>query len=356
MIDTLKNILLQSLVRIFAFCSRNKQKGACHKILILSTTGLGDTLWATPALSILRSHLPSAYIVAITSPFGVEILENNPHIDQCIVLKKSWIPLYFRLNRHAFDTALIFHTSQRMASVFCHLLKIPEIIGFEKEHKGLDSFLTKLLKKGGEHEIEKRVRLVSCLGAHSTDRSMEVFTSSQHEDKASLYLQTAGYCKEKPLVGLHPGSKDPFKRWHAEGFIYVGTRLAKELNCQIIVTGSKEETPLVKHVASSIPGAFSLEKPFSVLELAALQKHMDLFITNDTGPMHLAAAVKTPLLALFGPTNPSLCGPLGSGPIHSISAPPACTPRLRKKCRAPFCLLQIGDLQVYTAAKKLLGK
>ena len=111
-----------------------------------------------------------------------------------------------------------------------------------------------------------------------------------------------------PLVALHPGAKDLFKQWPPEHFAQLGKQLARQLGCRIFVTGTESEKECVTAIASQIDGAIVvLDLPLR--KMAALMGHMHLIITNDTGPMHVAFAMKTPTIALFSPTNPALCGP-----------------------------------------------
>jgi ADP-heptose:LPS heptosyltransferase len=157
------------------------------------------------------------------------------------------------------------------------------------------------------------------------------------------------------MVALHPGAKDGFKQWPASHFIELGNRLVQNLGCRIIVTGTPSEKSLVESIVSHIEGA-AAATDLPLLAAAALIKRMALMIANDTGPMHLAFAMKTPTIGLFTPTNPDLCGPYLAENGFSIAKKTTCSPCLRKKCLEPFCLLQIGVQEVYDAALRILYK
>lgn len=357
----MKNYFLKFLVSCFRVLGNKKERSIGKKILIVSTTGLGDTLWATPALKVLRSHYPTAYIGVLTSSIGATILSNNPHIDEIFRLKDPALPnllrLYPILRKKHIDTALIFHASQRPILPFCHWIGAKKIIGTEGLCKGLDDLLTVCLPKAEEHEITRRLAMVEKVDRPINRPSsvyMEIFPQEQEELFIRKFLKEKNVVFHKPIVGIHPGAKDRFKQWHPEGFIAVGRRLVEEMGCQIIVTGDLREKELVNKVANRIPDAIAIHGELNVLQLAALQKHMKLFLTNDTGPMHLAAAVGIPILALFGPTRASLCKPISSAICEIISVVPTCFPCLKKQCREPFCLLQIGAEEVFTKAARLL--
>jgi ADP-heptose:LPS heptosyltransferase len=327
------------------------------KFLIVSTTGLGDTLWGTPAIRALRETFPQAPICVLTSPIGNEILRHNPHVDELIVIRDPVFfklpSLYFQLKKKQFSDVLIFHTSQRPILPLTAVIGAERLIGTKGINKGLDFLLTHPVETK-DHEIERRLQLVQQAGAQPTSPTLELFFNHQDEQEAEDFLSQHRLPLGVPLISLHPGAKDLFKQWAPSHFIDLGNRLAQQGNCQIFVTGTPSEEALVTSIASQIKGAI----PVTHLKLrafAAFLKRMKLMISNDTGPMHIAFAMQIPTLALFTPTDPRLCGPYGITNGHVISKQRTCTPCLRKKCREPFCLLQIGVREVYETSLKLLA-
>lgn len=352
----LKNQFIKFI--LFCFTSKKKRRVASPKrFLIVSTTGLGDTLWATPSLKALKQSYPYGEISVLTSPLGGQVLENNPHVDFLYILKK---PLFFSLLRHLlplkrrhFDAILIFHTSQRLLLPFCALLNAPQIVGTKGLNKDLDFILTHPLEKKREHEIERRLEIIRQVGAISQDSLLELFPVLEDEKQLACFLQKHGITKQ-PLIGLHPGAQKTFKQWPASHFIQLGLKLIEKLGCKIIVTGDAKERALVSYIASHIPGSIPMAGDLSLSALALLQKQMALFITNDTGPMHMALSIKTPTLALFGPTDHELCGPHLAKNGVVIQKKKTCNPCLMKKCEEPFCLFQIGINEVYEKALNLV--
>jgi len=355
----LKNFFLITLVRLYRCFFRRRSKDRFERFLIVSTTGLGDTLWATPALRALRYQFPSAYIAILTSPLGSAVLKNNPYIDESFLMTDPALPslikLYPVLKQRMIDTVLIFHSSQRPILPFCHWLGANDIIGTETLHKGLDCLLTKKTPHKTEHEISRRLAIVAEVGAQPQGQTMEVFIAEKDEYSVDAFLKKKEIPSYLPMIGLHPGAKDLFKQWPPEEFIKIGKRLTEELGYQILITGNADEELLVSKIAQGIPRAIAICGQLTIHELAALQKRLHLLITNDTGPMHLAAAMGTPLLALFCPTNPTLCGPISNGKLEQIIMSPTCTPCLKKQCREPFCMLQISSTEVYAKAVSLLN-
>lgn len=326
---------------------RNRQ---APRYLVVSTTGLGDTLWGTPAIRALRRHNPSAYIAVLTTSLGQQILKNNPHIDECFILKNPALPsllsLFSPLRKREISKAYIFHTSQRPVLPFCSMIGCVEIVGTSGLQKGLDALLTRKYPQKPQHEIDRRLELVD---APFFERALEIFPDASETHQAGAFLsKIPSYV---PTIGLHPGAKDRFKQWPIEHFIRLGKKLQDHFGASLVITGGADEKPLVEALASNLPGSIVLPAHFSIGSLAAAIKEMSLFISNDTGPMHLASAVKTPVIAPFAPTNSALCGPLGNCLV--IQKKPTCTPCLKKRCRDPFCLRQISVEAMFEAAQTL---
>jgi lipopolysaccharide heptosyltransferase II len=355
----LKNFLIKKAVSLIRSCqSKSRTVFDDKRFLIVSTTGLGDTLWATPALKALRDTYPSAYIAVLTSPIGEEILAHNRHIDELFVVKdpplRSLLCLYSTLRKKNIGTTLIFHTSQRPVLPFAHLITQGKVVGTEGINKGLDALLSHRLEKKEVHEIARRLEIVESVGVQILNPTLELFLSERDEREASDFLDSLMIPSYLPLIGLHPGAKDLFKQWPASHFVELGNRLVQHLGCQVLVTGGQGETALVESIASQIKDAIPLAGKLSLRPFAALVKRFSLMISNDTGPMHIAFAVETPTVALFTPTDPKLCGPYFASRARVIKKQPTCTPCLRKKCPEPFCLLQISPQEVFDACLKLL--
>ena len=329
-----KNFFILPLVYFFKLFER---KGESDRFLIVSTTGLGDTLWATPAIRALRESYRNGYIGCLTTPLGASVFQNNKYLDELFIFQGvfSLFKLYFSLRKKKIGTVLIFHTSQRAILPLCSVIGASRRVGNQGLQKGLDTLLTEIIPWHSTHEIERRLDLVRAVGAKPTTYHLDFFT-------------TASVLK-KFTVGLHPGAKDRFKQWPPSYFVQVGKKLRETTRCDIIVTGTPHEKELVDSICQEIEGATAVIEPLNIM--AATLKNLTLFITNDTGPLHLALAMKTPTIALFSPTNPAICGPYHNTTAQVLYRPPTCRPCLKKKCRDPFCMRQISPEEVIQAAK-----
>ena len=354
--SSLKNLLLKGFTKLSTLFPKYPENN--ERFLIVSTTGLGDTLWATPAIRALRYSHPKAYIGTLTTPLGTEVFKNNPHINEIFVLKKpilfSVIRLFSILRKKQIGTILVFHTSQRIVLPLCSFIGSSQIIGSENINKGLDFILTKTLKRKNTHEIQRRLDLVSLVGAKPIDFHMEVFLDRY--DKEAAHKLLSNIPSHIPIIGIHPGAKDKFRQWPKEHFIELAKRLQDHLGCLVVFTGGAQEKKLIQKITQAVPSAISFPGGLPAHTLAALIQRCSLFIVGDTGPMHLAFAVKTPTVALFCPSDPKLFGPYFLDKCAVIKKHHTCTPCLKKKCREPFCMRQISIEEVFDQSINLIQR
>ena len=341
----MKNYLIKTLIKAVKPWITPHSSQTKRRFLIVTTTALGDTLWATPAIESLRASFPDSYIAALTSPIGAQILERNPHLSKIYLFAPFSYTLWKTLYRDQFDTILLFHASQRMALPLCALLGAKQIIGTSTLNKGFDSLLTDPMPPRYEHQIVRRLKIMERAGGKITTQTLSFFLQAEEKRNTS----------EKLKIAIHPGSKDIFKRWPAKNFSTLGQALKKQFDCDLFITGSKGEEELVKQVAQSIPGAQIFDSKLNLRSLAAFLDQTDLLISNDTGPFHLACALNRPAIAIYSSTDPELCGPHLAPKGIAISRKPTCEPCLKRKCRAPFCFLQIGTCEVLDACLKILS-
>lgn len=337
-----KNTILRLLHRTVFSSPSTVMPITPQRILAVSTTALGDTLWTMPALAALRNDFPEAYLALLTSDIGLEITRYNPWTDATYLLDRPW-HLWHHL-RKQFDTVILFHASQRIVPALCASLGAKRLIGTKGLHKGLDDLFTHTLPLTAQHEVDRRLALVKHLGGSAKKSPLSFFLKP--EEKKTL---------DGVWVALHPGAKDLYKCWPIEHFAAVGRALEQTFSCNLLITGGKEEKPLMENLKKLLPSATLLDHTLSLREFAATLDAVGLLISNDTGPLHLASAVQTPAIGIYSPTDPALCGPYESKTTIVCSKPPTCRPCLRRKCREPFCLLQISPEEVFQQACRLLN-
>ena len=335
---------------------------ALSRILVVRTDRIGDVLLSTPVLEALRLKYPEAHIAMLVSKGSKEVVEGNPFLNETLVDEgEKASKLAKRLKAKRFDTAVVLHPTPRLAWALSRA-GIPLRVG--TGYRGYSFLFTQRVyehrKTALRHELEYNLSLAEALGASLTDPQAKIFLSSEDRAWAKERLAKAGVKEGERLVGIHPGSGGTARDWKPEKFGELGERIQKELDARAVVTGVEAEKDLADIVASKmsrspvmIIGETNLKQLTAVLEREAA------FISNSTGPMHLAAAVGTPVVALFPPIracSPKRWGPWGKG--HKVILPkvPECKKCVETKCRYCDCMDMITVDEVFIAVKEALKR
>lgn len=348
-------------------------KGALKNILVINLGGIGDLLLSTPALRSLKAKYPSAEIAILVVPRVSELARGFSYIDKVYVfgisLKLSSIINNLRtlavLRREEFDLAINMRTlvSNLSALKINILLKIisPKIkAGRDTEGRG--RFLEIKIPETGEgekYEMEYDIDTARALGAQEFDRNLEFQISREDESRVFGLLEKNGIKENDIVIGINPGGV-PSRRWPIRNFSEAINSISEKAQCKFILTGSANEINLARGIAELTNrdiDILNVAGELSIGELGALIKRCDCFISNDTGPMHIAAILKVPLVAIFGP------GPLIRFDPRNISGETAvlykkagCAPCNRFSCGSLDCLKAISPDEVVQAALDALRK
>lgn len=363
--DTMRHHLIKNFLILFFFnCLDRLRKKPdlphqVKKIAIFSTTGLGDTLWSTPAIKALKTAYPDCHLTIITSAVGKEVLLHHPLIDQVIVhsLFSFW-QLFRQLRLLHLDAILIFHSSQRKMFLLAKLLQPFYLISTSGRNKSLDPLISHLIKADpDEHEIHRRLKLLEPLNVPiPSNLSLDLFITDDEHLEADQFLKAQMILPTRPLIGIHPGSKDSYKRWPEADFVAVAQALKAKYACDILLTGTSDEAQMIYRMSRKIPGSIAIVGQVSLRVVMALMAKMRVFLTNDTGPMHIGYALKVPTVAIFSPTSPMRCGPLGAMNSFPLYKKRCCTPCLQRQCRDPFCLRQISQYEVLHTIDAIMSR
>jgi lipopolysaccharide heptosyltransferase II len=354
------------------------------RILVVKLADMGDLLTAIPALRALRESFPQARIEALVTPHSVPVLEGSPLVDEVLTFEKHrydsplsvvkpsslWdiTRLWRNLRSRKYDWLFILHhlTTRWGTLKYAGLA----LSSGAKERIGLDNgrgwFLTQRVKDlgfGGHHEVEYWLEVVGLVGAKSENLALPV--SEEAIEEAKALLEGSGQWREGvQLVAIHPGSGgySLARRWPPDRFAQVADALIEGYEVQVVLLGGPQETELTQRVASLMRHeAIDLGGKTSIPLLAALLRLCRLFVGNDSGVMHLASAVGTPVVAIFGPSNPAAWGPWG--PTHEVvRIDLECSPCIYRGfqlgkiegCENPRCIEEISPEMVLAAAERLL--
>jgi heptosyltransferase II len=275
-----------------------------NKILIIQTAFLGDAILTTPLIRALKQTFHESLIDILIIPETAIVFENNPHIHRIISFDKrnklyrttSFFKVLNQLQLNNYDLAVSAQLSFT-SSLLMYLSGIPNRLGFPRQR--LLTMTIDLPK--GIPVVKRYLRLMTAITDQEFSYQTELFWDKTVEERADFVL--SNFCKPPDIVvGLAPGSIWPTKRWPAEYFSELITMIARN-NIKVILIGGNDEVGLCKLIANnSRAESLNLAGKLSILGSAAVIKRMDLIVTNDSAPMHLANAVETDVIAIFGPT------------------------------------------------------
>lgn len=340
------------------------EKNITHrKILIINLGGIGDVLLSTPALRALKSLFLQATISIVVVPRVYEAISDLSYIDGRFIFYRNPKEIFknirtlLTLRRKHFDLAINMRTlvSKRSAKKIQFLLDIinPKVkIGRNTEGRGnfFDIRIPEIYV-GNKSEMEYDIETVRTLGVEVIDRNVDFNISKAHLEKVNKFLEEQGVDRNDILVGIHPGGR-PCHRWPIENFSEVIEEIHKEISCKFVITGGKEEASLVnKLMKITNAKTINFVDRLNIKELGALIKRCNLFISNDTGPMHIAAILKTPLIAIFGPGQITRFNPQNiSSKAIVLYKKSNCAPCEKVKCKSLKCLIAISPEEVIKAA------
>jgi len=294
-----------------------------QKILIVRLSSIGDIVLTTPILRALRKGYPKTKIAFLTKRRYRDLLLFNPHLDGIF----TWEDDLDRLKGEKFDLLLDLQANPR--SLLLSLkLKASRRIRYRKRHLrrwALTRF--KWIPYHPVHTVDLYLRALAPLGIpQSSERSPRLYLQEEERKEAREFLHREGFT-DGMLVGISPGARWEKKRWPLERFAQVGERLIKERGTGVILFGDEGDRPLNRRIVQLMR-----TKPIDAAGrtdlrlLIGLLRGCDLLITNDSGPMHIATGVGTPVVAIFGPTHPKLgFAPLGERNIL-LSTNQSCSP------------------------------
>lgn len=350
------------------------------KILILCLPGLGDTLMFTPALKLLRTHFPEAQIKALVMyKSSYNVLEGNPNLDEVILwefIKEGFLKsltFLFRLRREQFDASILAFPANRLQYNMVSFLAGAKLrLGHQYKHQNLIHlpFLNHktILESDELHNVEENLRLIEMLGVkgEGPTPALEIYPSKADYDKAEAFWNEHNLSRKSFVFGVHVWSttlKDMhFKCWDKAKFAALIDRLKKNYDCEILLFEGPHDREVNEFILKTIRTKPIVVKDTTVTESAAILERCSLLVANDSGMMHVGAATKVPLVAIFGPTNHTWVGPVCEKCIlvkKNLSCQPCfvySTRHLECKAGRHFeCLTSIEIDDVFAAVEKLLS-
>ena len=347
-----------------------------RRILLLRLERIGDLLMTLGAIAAIRRHASGAELHLAVGRWNEPLARLIPGIDRIHTVDAPWLAREhvesgvrsmtqqaLALRRLRFDAGVNFEPDMR-SNLLLALSGATRRVGFASGGGG--ALLTDIVPHDPrQHTAANTLRVAERLLGRAPDESAADGGLQVPDDARARAAALLPATADGPLVGLHASGGREVKQWHPARFAAVAGRLAESLRATIVLTGAPSDEGIVAQVKAAMPSTTpvtDLVGRLTLVDLAALLERLDLLITGDTGPMHLAAAVGTPVTAIFGPSDPARYAPratrarvvrvdLPCSPCNRIRLPP-----LRCVGHVPDCLEAVSDEAVYTAAVDLLSR
>jgi heptosyltransferase-1 len=342
-----------------------------ERILVVKLSAIGDIIHTLPAVSALRRAYPNAWLAWMVEKTGANLLRGNPDIDELITIDtRAWRANWWVGLRHAwyvtrhlrsanFDLCIDFQGLLKSA-LFAYLSGAPQRLGFARQRcrEPLSALLTNLhgpSQNPDVHIVEQLVELLQPLGITTGERRFTIPVSEAEVHFAARVWRELGFASGVPVVVLNPGAAWETKRWGEANFARLNDALIRRYQVKTLLAWGPGEEPLVQRVARATSYTPAIAPATTLLQLAALLSHCAVCVSGDTGPLHLAAAMGTPTVALFGPSNPQRNGPYGPGHVVLHHKLP-CSNCYQRTCNHWECLPGIEIETVVQAIGRLLEK
>jgi heptosyltransferase-1 len=339
-------------------------------ILIVKLSAIGDVIHTLPSLAALRKLYPDACITWVVEEAAAELVNNHPYLNEVIISqRKSWAkdlqncqirrPLreirsfLKELRKRPYDLVIDFHGLLK-SSVIVFLSRGKRKLGYDSLQELSGLFLNeKIPEDMNKHAVDRYLDFPRYLGAKIDN--VEFILPQNNDAEAKVQLLMGKYkLDDKKFIAINPIAYWETKLWDDGNFARLADLIKENLKMNVVFTGSEKES-IEKITSGMVTYGINFGGQTSLSELAYLYKKARFVITTDSGPMHLAAAVGTPVIALFGPTDPARTGPYGEG--HTIVRTQLpCSPCFLKKCATRKCMKEILPEQVFAVVENKLTK
>jgi ADP-heptose:LPS heptosyltransferase len=327
--------------------------GEVRRVLLISATALGDTLFSTPAIRALKERFPTWELEVLAHRGFGTLLAHNPHVGRIFTYpgrNRRLLTLARDLRLRAYDLVIILHGNDPEATLLASLTGSPYIIGSAKSPLAFAYAAAVAPTDPYEHAIERRLNFVRLVGADTTDKRMDLFLPPEASEQAVAILTKNFGTLPPRLMALHPTGSDPYKWWPAASFIELGNFLYHTYQAPLLIISGAGDREQAEAIAAKLSGPTLVTGGrFPLLTVAALLSHCRLLVANDSGPLHMGLALGVPTIGLLGADDPRRVGPYGVDwgvALHKRGEVCDLEPCRLKKCPQNLCLeaIQVADV------------
>lgn len=336
-----------------------------HRILIRATNWVGDAVMSMPALEAVRVNFPASHMTVLARPWVAPLYENHPAVNEVLPYRRGegtlkdfseFLKVIRMVRSLHFDMAVLFQNAFE-AALIARLGGVKIRVGYNTDGRGL--LLSHSVVRGKDvlklHQVEYYLAVLRAVGWDAPTRDPALSAAPDSVTRVRTLLSSRGINDRDLLLGLSPGAAyGPAKRWPVERFAAIGDRAIREWNAKVVVIGSEKEKGLGEGlIALMAPGAVNCCGMTGLAEALALIQRCQWFVSNDSGLMHAAAALKVPTVAIFGSTDPLATGPRGRN-ARIVKQDMECSPCLKPECPVGYkCLLSVQTDDVWREMEAL---
>lgn len=334
------------------------------KILIVEPNWLGDVIFTTPAFKAVKKAYPESFLAVVVARRAAPILKNNPYIDKIFKLDEkreeknifSKIKFIKKIKAYHFDKAFLFHRSFTK-TLLIYLGQAKEIIGYNYKKRSI--LLNKkipVINKDSVHKQDYYLNILKISGIDIDNKNCQVYVTEKEEKNIKRLIPEIA-SGDKYLIGLNPFSNWPPKNWPLSYYQKLVKKVLSQLpNSLFFITSKNKQKEISKYFQQFGQKVLDLSGKTNLRQLACLYKHLDLVISGDSGPLHIAGSVGTKFIAIFGPTDPKCTKPINNAAGHLLFKNNICpVPCYQEPCpKNHQCILQITPQAVAKATLTLL--
>ena len=336
------------------------------RLLIRSTNWIGDAIMTTPAVRAIRKNFPDTQISILTKPWVAPVFSDSPYVDNLLIYDEAEkhkgmvgkMRLANDLKQYGFDAAILLQNAFE-AALITFFAGIPCRIGYNTDARGF--LLTHSIPRTPQikkmHQTGYYLGILQGIGLETDGLGLDLVVNNRYQKRAAEILEEHGISRADKLVGINPSATfGPAKQWFPERYANLSDKIYEVFGANILLFGGPEDRELgrrisqmMQHPPVDLCGKTKLEEAIALINMC------NLFVTNDSGLMHVAAALDIPLIAIFGSTNPVTTGPKGPN-SRIVRIPVECSPCLKPECPKGHlkCMDQIDVDMVFDVAKELL--
>lgn len=357
---SLYEILVNFLIKNKKTIKTDLVKDDFKTVCFFSNTAIGDTLFNTPVFRAFKENFPNVKTIALLNQNNSDLFKDDKNLDEIITYNGKW-KYFFKtakiLKSKKIDIVFILHSNEPQATPLVVLSGAKYIFKLHNDKNEFNKFHSNLPKKleVKDYVVKYRLKYLEFVGIENQNTRMQLFLDKKDYESVDEILKKDDKTK---YIGFQMGASTVSRQWFLERWVELAKLILQNDNYKIILTGSNKDKILTNAFMEKIKDknrVLNLAGIFNIRQAAALIDRLDILVTPDTGPLHIAAALKTPTIALFAVADPKASNPDFDKEIHKfVKKDRTCNPCLGKRCKYQKCMLQISAKEIYVVLKDLV--